>query len=132
MNSPVERVHGAVAYVGRVSASILGSGSAEAAGLDAVYFVGQGDFVRSPARGADLAIPVHHLRTLLRSSGEPRGRWWRFSGLRGASRIRLSIHLTRCSLWAEDVGMPADLKGADLNVEIPQYGIIDVSTSPPH
>ena len=129
----VERVHGAVALCQARFDINLGVAmrSAEAAGLDAVYFVGRGDFVRSPARGADLAIPVHHCEdaaALIRRAREGGYQLVAIQQTAGSVPYHQAEYPPNplFVVGAEDVGMPADLReAADLNVEIPQYGIID-------
>ncbi len=105
--------------------------SAEAAGLSAVYLVGRGELFRSPARGTDLVLPVHHAQdaaALLRAARE------------GGYQI-VVVQQTPNSvpyheadypprplfvLGAEDDGVPQLLRAAaDLVVEIPLHGVID-------
>ena len=129
----VERVHAAVALCQARFDINLGVAmrSAEAAGLEAVYFVGRGDFVRSPARGADLAVPVHHQEDTAALIRTARHQGYQIVAIQQTAG---SVPYHRAEyppnplfvVGAEDVGMPADLRAAaDLNVEIPQYGIID-------
>ena len=105
--------------------------SAEAAGFKEVFFVGRGDYLKSPARGADLAIPVRHMAdpaALVRYA-------------RNADYQLVAVQQTASSIpyheaqypprplfivGSEDVGMPSLLRErADLAIEIPQYGVID-------
>jgi len=129
----VERVHAAVGLCQARFDINLGVAmrSAEAAGLEAVYFVGRGDYVRSPSRGADLAIPVHHREdaaALIRTARHEGYQIVAIQQTAGSVPYHLADYPPNplFVVGAEDVGMPGDLReAADLNVEIPQFGIID-------
>ncbi|MEE2787250.1 MAG: TrmH family RNA methyltransferase, partial [Myxococcota bacterium] len=105
--------------------------SAEAAGLQGVFFVGRSDFMRSPARGADLAIPVVGVEDVAALIRLARNQDYQIVAIQQTA-ASIPYHQAQYPprplfvVGAEDAGMPrALLEAADLVVEIPQFGIID-------
>ncbi|MEE2786910.1 MAG: TrmH family RNA methyltransferase [Myxococcota bacterium] len=105
--------------------------SAEAAGLQAVYFVGRSDFMRSPARGADLAIPVEGVEDVAALVRLARLGHYQIVAIQQTAGS-VPYHQADYPpqplfvVGSEDAGMPkALLEAADLVVEIPQFGLID-------
>lgn len=105
--------------------------SAEAAGLQEVWLVGQGGLFRSPARGTDRVIPVHGAadpEALIRAA---RQRGYQIVVVQQTpdSEPYHTAHYPPRPMFvmgAEDVGVPEALRAAaDLIVEIPMFGVID-------
>ena len=105
--------------------------SAEAAGIRQVMFVGRGDFLRNPARGADLAIDVStcaDAASLITFARENNYQIVAIQQTASSIPYHLASYPPRplFVVGSEDAGMPRQLKkAADLVVEIPQYGLID-------
>lgn len=129
----VPRVHAALALCHPRFDINLGVAirSAEAAGFRAVYVIGREEVFRSPARGTERVLDLHYVpdaAALIRRA-------------RAADYQLVAVQQTPDSVpfhhadypprplfvvGAEDRGMPEPLRlGADLVVEIPQFGIID-------
>lgn len=105
--------------------------SAEAAGFKEVFFVGRADYLKSPARGADLAIQVHHVPDSAALVSLAREKGYQIVAIQQTA-ASVPYHLADYPpnplfvLGSEDAGMPDPLRtAADLAVEIPQFGIID-------
>ena len=129
----VDRVEAAVALCQPRFKMNLGVAmrSAEAAGLKEIFFVGRADYMRSPARGADLALPVHHVPDSAALVRRARQLGYQIVAVQQTAG---SVPYHRASypptplfvLGSEALSMPSRLRNAaDLAVEIPQFGVID-------
>ena len=105
--------------------------SAEAAGLGQIIFVGRRDYMRSPARGADFAIPVTALPDVAELVDFARMHGYQIVAIQ-QSAGSVPYHQANYPpkplfvVGSEDAGMQSALRlAADLMVEIPQYGLID-------
>jgi tRNA G18 (ribose-2'-O)-methylase SpoU len=105
--------------------------SAEAAGFKEIFFVGRAEYLRSPARGADLAIQVHQVPDSAGLIRIARERGYQIVAIQQTA-ASVPYHVADYPpkplfvLGSEDAGMPDRLReAADLAVEIPQFGIID-------
>ncbi|MGC6418705.1 MAG: TrmH family RNA methyltransferase [Bradymonadia bacterium] len=105
--------------------------SAEAAGLGQIVFVGRRDYMRSPARGADFAIPVTALPDVAGLVDFARSHGYQIVAIQ-QSAGSVPYHQANYPpkplfvVGSEDAGMQTALRlAADLMVEIPQYGLID-------
>ncbi|MEE2755095.1 MAG: TrmH family RNA methyltransferase [Myxococcota bacterium] len=105
--------------------------SAEAAGINRVVFVGRGDFMRSPARGADLALDVTTCSDAAALVTFARENNYQIVAIQQTAS---SVDYHRATyppkplfvVGSEDAGMPKALReAADLVVQIPQFGLID-------
>ena len=129
----VDRVHGALAICqARFNINLgVAMRSAEAAGLQEIIFVGRSDFIRSPARGADLAVPVSQVpdaAALIRKARRDNYQIVAIQQTAVSEPYHEAIYPPRplFVVGSEDVGMPDELRiEADLVVQIPQFGIID-------
>jgi len=129
----VPRVHAALAICQARFDINLGVAvrSAEAAGFQEVFFVGRGDYLKSPARGADLAIPVRQVAdpaALIRYARNADYQLVAVQQTASSVPYHTAVYPPRplFIVGSEDVGMPNLLRSrADLAVEIPQYGVID-------
>jgi len=105
--------------------------SAEAAGINRVVFVGRSEFMRSPARGADLALDVTTCADAAALVSFARENSYQIVAIQQTASS-VSYHQATYPpkplfvVGSEDAGMPKSLRNAaDLVVEIPQFGLID-------
>lgn len=105
--------------------------SAEAAGLEALYLVGDRATSLSSARGAELAIPLHVVPDAAALLLRARAAGYQVVAVQQTPQSE-PYHLASYPprplfvLGAEDTGLPDALRAAaDLAVEIPLYGLID-------
>ena len=130
---PVDRAPGALALCHTRFDVNLGVAirSAEAAGLREVVLIGRADLFRSPARGTDLLLPVHHVPDAAALITWARARGYQIVAVQQTPD---SVPYHRAGypprplfvLGAEDEGVPPRLRtAADLVVEIPLFGAID-------
>jgi tRNA(Leu) C34 or U34 (ribose-2'-O)-methylase TrmL len=105
--------------------------SAEAAGFDALYLMGQPARGLSSARGAELAVPVINVPDPSGLIYEARSKGYQIVAVQQCPKS-VPYHQADYPphpifvLGAEDDGIPAKLlEAADLVVEIPLYGAID-------
>lgn len=105
--------------------------SAEAAGLREVFVVGRAALLRSPARGTDLALPVHavsHAAALVRLARAGGYQIVAVQQTPASVPYHQAVYPPRplFVLGAEGEGLPDRLRvDADLCVEIPLFGVID-------
>ena len=105
--------------------------SAEAAGLAALYVMDSMSFSKRSTRGAELAIPLHHVPDAQQLIYHARQAAYQIVAVQQTphSKPYHQVDYPPCPLFvlgAEDVGLPNSLRvAADLVVEIPLYGLID-------
>lgn len=105
--------------------------SAEAAGLREVFLLGRAGLFRSPARGTDHVLPIHHAEdaaALVRRAREAGYQIVAVQQTPDSVPYHVADYPPRplFVMGAEDTGVPAPLRrAADLVVEIPQFGVID-------
>ena len=129
----VERIHAAIALChARFDVNVgVAMRSAEAAGLEALYIIGERMLATSPTRGAELAIPLHHTPDPATLILEARRKGYQIVAIQ-QTPDSVPYHQATYPphplfvLGSEDSGLPDTLrKAADLIVEIPLYGLID-------
>ena len=105
--------------------------SAEAAGLEALFTVGERAMSLSPTRGAELAIPLTQLPDPASLISRARAEGYQLVAVQQTPDSQ-PYHLASYPpnplfvLGSEDAGLPDELRlAADLVVEIPLYGLID-------
>ena len=129
----VHRVHAALALCHtRFDVNVgVAMRSAEAAGLEALYLMGESSLSTSPTRGAELAIPLHHAPDPLSLLMMARKAGYQIVAVQQTpnSQPYHQVEYPPCPLFvlgSEDSGLPDLLRqAADLVVEIPLYGLID-------
>ena len=105
--------------------------SAEAAGLEALYLMGESSLSTSPTRGAELAIPLHHAPDPLSLLMMARQAGYQIVAVQqtpDSQPYHQAVYPPNplFVLGSEDSGLPDLLReAADLVVEIPLYGLID-------
>jgi tRNA G18 (ribose-2'-O)-methylase SpoU len=137
------RPHDTLPQVQRVSAALalchtrfnvnvgVAMRSAEAAGLEALYLMGESSLSMSPTRGAELAIPLHHAPDPLALLMMARKAGYQIVAVQQTPDSQPYHQATYppCPLFvlgSEDSGLPDLLReAADLVVEIPLHGLID-------
>lgn len=105
--------------------------SAEAAGLEALYLMGESKFSKRPTRGAELAIPLHFVHDAHHLIYQARVQGYQIVAVQQTPDSQ-PYHQANYPpnplfvLGSEDAGLPDSLRtAADLIVEIPLYGLID-------
>ncbi len=129
----VPRVHAALALCHPRFDINLGVAirSAEAAGFQEVFVIGREEVFRSPARGTERVLDLHYApdaAALIRLARERDYQLVAIQQTPDSVPFHHAVYPPRplFIVGAEDRGMPAPLRlGADLVVEIPQFGIID-------
>jgi len=129
----VPRVHAALALCHPRFDINLGVAirSAEAAGFKEVFVVGREEVFRSPARGTERVVDLHYAPDAAALIRLARAGDYQIVAVQ-QTPDSVAFHHAEYPprplfvVGAEDRGMPAALRlGADLVVEIPQFGIID-------
>jgi tRNA G18 (ribose-2'-O)-methylase SpoU len=129
----VPRVHAALALCHPRFDINLGVAirSAEAAGFREVFVIGREAVFRSPARGTERVIDLHYAADAAALIRTARARDYQLVAIQ-QTPDGVAYHRAEYPprplfvVGAEDMGMPAALRlGADLVVEIPQFGVID-------